>query len=64
MEFLINNIVVVLAIVIIIIGFRVLGKVLQYFSKILGTKENDWDEQSRIRKERMERIREKNKNPN
>jgi hypothetical protein len=64
MEFIINSLVVGLAVGVILIGFRFLGKVLKYFSKNIGPKENDWDEQSRIRKERMERIREKNKNPN
>jgi len=61
MEFIIENIIVILTISALIIGFKFLGVIADFIYKILGIKEVDLEEQSRKRKERMESLKKHSK---
>jgi len=61
MEFIIENIVIILTISALIIGFKFLGVIADFIYKIFGIKEVDLDEQSRKRKERMESLKKHSK---
>jgi len=61
MEFIIENIVIILTISALIIGFKFLGVIADFIYKILGIKEVDLEEQSRKRKERMESLKKHSK---